>query len=935
MNVSISKVSTPNVLRSTTASTTRLVGRRTECELLDRLISAARAGTSDAIVVRGEAGIGKTALLDYLSDHAVGCRIVRSAGIESEVELAFAGLHLLCAPFLDRVERIPTPQAEALATAFGRRVGDPPDRFLVGLAVLSLLSDAGGAQPLVCLVDDAQWLDQASAQVLGFVARRLAVEAVVMIFAMRQPWDDRHLAGVPEVTVGPLRDQDARVLLASAIPGMLDVSVHERIVAEAAGNPLALLELPKTWTPAAFAGGFGLPDTKSVSGRIEESFRRRMAPLPDSSRKLMLVAAAEPVGDSDLIWAAAERLGIAAEAAGPATEVGLLDAGGNLRFRHPLVRSVVYRDASIADRRLVHAALADSTDPAENPDRRAWHLAAAASGPDEAVADELERSAGRAQARGGVAATAAFLQRAVALTDDPARQGERALAAAQASIQAGSFDAARTLLLTAEGRAMDESQRALVDLTRAHLAFASSRGNEATPLLLAAARRLEPLNVKLARETYLDGFSAAVFAARLNGGVGVPEVAAAARASARPPVGDATAADWLLDTFVAISDDYKAAVGHSRVALAKLTGEGISPQERQRWLWQGCVIALELWDDESAVNLSERSVQAARDRGSLSELALALSAYTPMLVFCGDFMTAISSVAETQSVEAATGIHSAPYGALILAAWRGDAPTARGLIDATIRDAGARGEGIGLAVAEYARAVLSNGLGRYEEALDAARSASEYREVVVENWGLSELIEPATRAGRTDLATEALGRLSAKAAATGTAWARGIEARSRALLSEGDAADELFQQAIDHLGRTRVRTELARARLLYGEWLRREGRRVLARDQLRIAHDFFTAAGMEAFAERARSELLATGERVRTRTFEARNDLTPQELQIAGLASEGLSNPEIGGQLFLSPRTVEWHLRKVFSKLGISARRELRTVLPTTARSPR
>jgi DNA-binding CsgD family transcriptional regulator len=850
------------------------------------------------------------------------------------MELAFAGLHQLCAPFLDRLDRIPTPQAEALGTAFGLRVGDPPDRFLVGLAVLSLLSDVGETQPLVCLVDDAQWLDQASAQTLGFVARRLAAEAVVMIFAMRQPWDDRHLAGVPDVIVAPLPDPDARELLVSVIPGRLDVSVRERIVAEARGNPLALLELPKAWTPAAFAGGFGLPDTASVSGRIEESFRRRMSPLPDPSRRLMLIAAAEPVGDHVLIWAAAERLGITVDAAEAVTAAGLLDAGTQLRFRHPLVRSVVYRDSPIADRRLVHAALAEATDPALDPDRRAWHLAAAASGPDEVVADELERSAGRAQARGGVAAAAAFLQRAVALTDDPGRQGERALAAAQASIQAGSFDVARALLLTAEGRATEEFQRALVDLMRAHLAFASSRGNEATPLLLAAARRLESLNLKLARETYLDAFSAALFGARLNDGVGVPEVAAAARASARPPSGDATAADLLLDTLVALSDDYATAIGHGRNALSKLSSEGVSPQERLRWLWQGCVIALELWDDESAANLSDRSVKAARESGTLSELALALSAYTPVVVFCGDFATAISSLAETHSVEAATGVRSAPYGALMLAAWRGDARTARELIEATIRDAGARGEGIGLAVAEYARAVLSNGLGRYDEALEAARSASEYREVVVENWGLSELIEPATRTGRIDLATEALDRLSVKAAATGTAWALGIEARSRALLSEGDMADDLFRRAIEHLSRTRVRIELARARLLYGEWLRREGRRVDAREQLRMAHDVFVATGIDAFAERARAELLATGERVRARTFETRDDLTPQELQIARLASDGLSNPEIGSQLFLSPRTVEWHLRKVFSKLGITTRRELRKALPSTQGPP-
>src|SRR5215213_2039535 len=333
----------------TSASESRLRGRCAECERLDRLISVARGGASGAMVVRGEAGVGKTALLDYLLIHAAGCRIARAAGVESEMELVFAGLHQLCGPFLDRLEHLPAPQREALGTAFGLRLGEPPDRFMVGLAVLSLLSDVAHTQPLVCLVDDAQWLDRASTQVLGFVARRLAAESVVILFGVRDPAQHPDLAGLPELTIGPLRVADARALLASVIPGRLDVSVRDRIVAEARGNPLALLELPGAWTPAAFAGGFGLPDAASVAARIEESFRRRLTPLPDDSRRLLLVAAAEPVGDPALVWAAAERLAIPAGAVGPATASGLLDAGPQLGFRHPLVRSVIYREAKLED----------------------------------------------------------------------------------------------------------------------------------------------------------------------------------------------------------------------------------------------------------------------------------------------------------------------------------------------------------------------------------------------------------------------------------------------------------------------------------------------------------------------------------------------------------------------------------------------------------
>ncbi|HEY6666726.1 MAG TPA: AAA family ATPase, partial [Propionibacteriaceae bacterium] len=624
------------MVTSTVRSDHPLQDRREERAALDALLLRARDGTSGAIVLRGQSGVGKTALLDELMARAASCRVVRASGVESEMELAFAGLHQLCAPLLSGLDRLPAPQRDALGTAFGIHSGDPPDRFLVGLAVLTLLSQAAAQQPLVCLLDDAQWLDRASAQVLGFVARRLAGESVVLIFARRDSVEVQELAGVSELTVAPLRDADARALLASAMPGKLDESVRNRIVAEARGNPLAILELPRGWTPAALAGGFGFPEGVSVSGRVEESFRRRFVALPEDSKRLLLVAAAEPVGDPGLILTAAGRLGISAEAADPATAAGLLEVGAQLRFRHPLVRSVVYGDAPEDDRRLVHSALAEATDPVLDPDRRAWHRAQATLGADEAVALELERSAGRAQARGGIAAAAAFLQRAVSLTEDPERRAERALAAAQASLQAASFDGVRGLLAIAEAGSTGEFQRALIDLMRAQLAFASNRGNEATPLLLAAAGRLERLNLKLARETYLDAFSAALFGARLNDGIGVPEVAAAARRAPRPPDDQVASADLLLDALVALNDGYAAAVPPARIALRKLSSEGISPAERLRWLWQGCVVALEMWDDESASLLSDNSVRIARETGTLSELALALSAYSPVLVFRGE-----------------------------------------------------------------------------------------------------------------------------------------------------------------------------------------------------------------------------------------------------------------------------------------------------------
>jgi DNA-binding CsgD family transcriptional regulator len=907
-----------------------LLGRADECVMLDALVEGVRRGESRSLVLRGEAGIGKTALLEYLVESASDLTVVQAVGVESEMELAYASLQQLCASLLDRLARLPAPQRQALEIVFGLSAGVVPDRFLVGLGVLSLFSAVAEERPLVCVVDDAQWLDQASALALAFVARRLLAEPVAIVFAAREP--GRELQDVTQLEVHGLRDEEARALLGSAVRFVLDARVGDRIIAETRGNPLALLELPRGLTAAQLAGGFGLVAAQGLSGRIEESFMRRLEAISDDARRLLLLAAAESVGDPLLLLRTSEQLGVAVSAVNAETD-GLLGIGARVAFRHPLVRSAVYRSATVSERRAVHLALAEATDRDADPDRRAWHLAAAAAGPDEHVALDLERSAGRAQARGGLVAAAAFLERAVALTEDPARRADRALAAAQASFQAGAFDVALGLLAAAEAGPLGEFQRARIDLVRAQLVLASSRRTEATPLLLAAARRLEALDISLARETYVDAFFAALIGARLNDSVGVPEVAQAARGVARRSDDEATTAGLLLDALVALADDYDAAVPLCREALQKISADKISPTQRLRW-FQGGTVALEVWDDESAYVLSQHHVQIARETGTLNELAPALNMHTPMLVFSGELAAAASAVAETQSVEEMTEIRTAPYGALVLEAWRGNPREARELIEKTLREAGSRGEGIGVATSEYARAVLCNGLGQYEEALVAARSASEYQEVVAENWGLSELIEPATRTGRTDLATDALNRLARKARAAGTDWALGIEARSRALLSEGDRAEGLFREAIGHLGRTRVRAELARTHLLYGEWLRREGRRVDARAQLRAALDQFVSMGMEAFAERARKELLATGEKARKRTVETRDDLTAQERQIAQLACDGLSNPEIGARLFLSPRTVEWHLRKVFGKLGVRSRYELANALAVAEPEP-
>jgi DNA-binding CsgD family transcriptional regulator/tetratricopeptide (TPR) repeat protein len=907
----------------------RLRGRRRECETLDRLVTSARAGRSRILVLRGEAGAGKTALLEYLLERASGCRIARAAGVESEMELAFAGLHQLCAAFLDRLECLPGPQRDALSTAFNLQGGDTPDRFAVDLAVLSLLSEVARERPLVCVVDDAQWLDRASAQALAFVARHLAAEPAAIVFAVRGTGDEHDLAGLEELAVHGLTEGDARALLDSAVMGPLDERVRDRIVAETRGNPLALLELACGLTPEELAGGYGLPDALARPGRIEECFRRRLAPLPETTRRLLLVAAAEPVRDPVLVWRAADQLGVRVEAAAAAASAGLIESGGQLRFCHPLVRSAVYRAASPEERQSAHRALAEATDADVDPDRRAWHRAHAAPGLDEDVAAELERSVGRARVRGGLAAAAAFCERAAELTPEPARRAQRALRAAQAKHQAGAPDAALRLLAMAQAGPLDELGRARAELLRAQLAGDPGRGRDASALLLKAAKRLEPLHLGLARDAYRDAFCAALTAGRLATRAGMPEVAAVARAvpsAPRPP----RAPDLLLDGLaVMTTEGYAAGAPILRRALTAFRSKEACPEEGLRWLPLACRVSHDVWDDESWSALSARLIELAREAGALTVLSAALRSGVGSQLLAGEFAVASSIAEEAEAVARATGNPAEPYGRLILAAWRGQEAEARQLIAATTAQMVARGEGQWLTAAHWATAVLANSLGRYDEALAAAEQCSECPdELGLAVRSMSELIEAAARTGAHERGTGALRRLVETTGAAGTDWALGVQARSRALLSDGESADRLYREAIERLGRARVRVELARAHLLYGEWLKRENRRVDAREQLRTAHRMLTAMGAEGFAERARRELLSTGEVVRRYTTETASELTAQEAQIARLAGDGHTNPEIGIQLFISARTVEWHLRKVFTKLGVSSRKELRRTLP-------
>jgi len=903
-----------------------VLGREREREILQRLLDDARVGHGAALVLHGEPGVGKTALLDVAVELGDDFNVARTAGVEGEMELPYAALQQLCAPMVETTERLPDPQREALAVAFGRSAGPAPDPLLVGLAILGLLSETAEERPLLCVVDDTHWLDDASARALAFLARRLLAEKIALLFAVRERGGA--LAGFPEINIGPLGRRDARTLLESVLPARVDERVLERIVAETRGNPLALLELPRGMTPTQLAGGFGLPEALPLSAQLEEHFARRLASVPPEGRRLLILAAADPTGDLALMSRAAERLKIPESAARTVGSDGLLDLRGGVVFRHPLARSAVYRAATADERSAVHRALADATDPQTDPDRRAWHRAQATAMPDEGVAAELDRSAARAQARGGFAAAAAFLERSSVLTLDPARRAGREFAAAQAKYEVGAFEEALTLAASAEHGPLNGLQRGELDLLRARISFAEERGNDAPKMLLTAAKDFEPLDTRRAREIYLEALSAALFAGRLAVECGAREVAAAALALPELPSPPA-AADLLLDGLAQmIAEGPATGTPAVRDALRAFSSGDLGADEGQRWWrWLAGRAAGFIWDYETWDSLTMRQIRGAREAGALAELPFALSTRVGVCLFGGDVSAASSLLDEANGLAEATGSQIVPpYGSLTVAAFRGREDELERAVETRTEEFLRHGEGMGLTLSSWATAVLNNGLARYEEAFVAAEIAAEDpHELWFSNFALVELIEAASRIGREDRATEALQILSTSTSASGTPWALGVEARSRALLAHGDDAEKLYREAIDGLEPTRLRVDLARTRLLFGEWLRRERRRLDAREHLRAAHGFFAEAGMEAFAERARIELRATGDQASERIPATLEQLTPQEAQVSRLVAQGHTNREIAAQLFISPSTVEYHLGKVFRKLDVKSRTQLAT----------
>ncbi|MCC9145001.1 MULTISPECIES: LuxR family transcriptional regulator [unclassified Arthrobacter] len=900
------------------------LGRAAERAAVDDLLSQARAGLSGALVVHGEAGIGKTALLEYARGRAdaSGFRVVSSVGVECETQFAFGGLHQLCAPLLDRMGALPEPQQTALGVAFGQQSGAVPDRFLIGLATLNLLAEAAEEGPLLCLVDDAQWLDEASAQVLTFVARRVAAEPMALVFTLRDPTDRdvRGFDGIPVVRLGGLDEADARELLAAADYVPLDDGMREHVVAEAHGNPLALLELARS-APAAWVVG-GFEPVPGITHRIEDTFRRRADSLPAPTRLLLLVAAADPTGEVALLWRAAAHLGIAGESAAPAEAAGLLEIDTRVRFRHPLVRSAVLRSAVPLERRRAHDALAAAIDPDVDPDRRAWHRAQAVLGTDEDAAAGLVRSADRARARGGVAAAAAFMEHAARLTPDPAARASRALEAAQDKHEAGA-DASELLKIAAAGP-LDPLQQARLELLRARIAFHLVRDSIGGGMLLHAARSLAPQDAALSRETYLHALEAAIVTGNFVRGRSIPEVAEAARA-APTPTWPQRPVDLLLDGLVeTFTQGYAAGVPGRRRALEAFVHEPdadtVDGANGCRWGWLAIRTAMSVFDDESLRSLAIRNVRVTREAGALATLPAALLGQSIMLVLSGE----IARAAEQNASAAATGAVPLLHAQLVLSAWRGHPTETAEAHAAIVRKAAGPAHGTEESLTQYAMSVLHNGLGDYPAAYAAGKRAYDSEAWRFNNMAHSEFIEAACRSGRQDSAAEALEQLSTRALASGTPWGLGLAARARALTSAGPKAEESYREAIEQLGRCRMAAHLARTHLVYGEWLRREGRRQDAREQLRTAHGMLLDMGAEAFAARAARELRATGEHPRKRSAQPADSLTAHEMHIARLVATGATSREVATELFLSPRTIDAHLRNIFRKMGVTSRRQLR-----------
>ena len=893
-----------------------LIGRSAETRVLSTFLDDLRAGSGGALVLRGHAGTGKTALLRELADTAAqaGMRLAQAVGTEAEIAFDYAGLHQTLAPFLGGMKDLPDPQRAALETAFGLAAGQAPGRYAVGLATLMLLTDVAERQPVLCVVDDAQWLDRVSQDVLAFVARRLLVDRVGLVFALRE--GEEHapaLSGFSELEVRALGPEAGRELLEFAAGGRVAGPLARRVLSEAAGHPLTLIELG-----GELREGRAIPDAvpglpMRVGERLERLYLDRVRDLTPAAQTLLLVAAAERLGNPEQVRRATEMLGFDPEVAMLPEVRRTLSLSPRVTFSHPLMRAAAYWGASPSERRRVHAALAKVTDPSTDPDRQAWHVAQATDGSDEAVARELEASADRARRRGGWESEQTFLRRAAELTPDPARAAARRLAAAEAGLVAGDLAGAAALAGQAVPHLADPL--ALARARRVQGIFLQAEGSvaEAARTLVDAAREMGPVDPRLARDTLFEAFSVA----QLEGWAKAAEVVSAVREL--PAHAAESPGDRLLEGFADVGDG-RTAAGYTELregvrALAAARGcQETGVPRLVAWLYaSGLVFEHSTWTD-----LERFWIPAFRDRGAIAALVPALYSLAYDHLRAGRLNAAEAALAEGRDLAEATGDQgwgpSFDQADVWLLGLRGASVEARALADRLLGESipGVWRDTVHLAVAE-----LELGVGRYEAALDAAIEARAL-------WSLltpEDVVEAAMRCGRPEIARAAIEDFSPLAEAAGTPWALGLAARCQALLKGDDpTADDDYQNSIDYLQRTPVALAVARTRLVYGEWLRRQRRRRDARDQLGIALESFEQMHAHGFADRARVELAATGEHRRRQVDPAGAGLTPQELQIAQLASGGATNRDIATRLFLSAATVEYHLRSVYQKLGINRR---------------
>ena len=913
-----------------------IVGHRAQCEAIARLLDALRDGFGGVMVLTGEPGVGKTRLLEHAADTAGDVTVVRLVGVETETRLAYGALHRLLRPFLTRLGNLPQHQRDALRSVFGLTVAEPEqrpsDRFLVGLATLTLLADVAADWPMLCLVDDVHWLDRESAEALAFVARRLHADSLGLVFAARDGAAQlRQLDALPTVHVEGLPAEEAKTLLASGVPGYLDQAVADRIVAGTGGNPLALLELAAHLGSEQLAGVAPLPDPLPVNAMLEEHFQRSVAALPADTRTLLLLMAATPTDDRATLWRAAGALGLSARAALPAVRAGILDRGKTFDFRHPLIRSAVY-SAADGERRRIHAVLAATS----APDRRAWHLAEAAERTDDDVAAELEAASDRAQSRGGYSEQALFLSRAAELTTDPAMRAERYLGAAAAHLMSGDWAAGQTVLDLAAPH-LAGSARARARRIRASVEMFHIRAGDVPAMLLDAAAELGTADPAMTWELLYEATHAAIVGGDRLAGTTLEHVAKLTADAWHDPAPPLWSPDPLMQGLareIAYGYDQGApAIGE---ALRRLRGADELRELNSPFSVIVSFAADELWDIEAKREIAGRLAAVDRSRGALYGLSLALVVLAATELWQGRFAAAEDHYVEADDYSVATGFGGGgEINRALLYAWTGRGRELHAAVRVMRSLAGTHGLGSQDRLAALALSIFELGRGRYREALGHALPSFTQDSLPLGNLMLPYVVEAGVRGGDRGAATAALERIEQRASIAGTPWALGSLARCRALMSDGDAAEGLYLESIELLGKVPVAVELAWSRLLFGEWLRRRRRRADARVQLRAAYESFESWGAAGFAERARIELLATGETARRRGVETRFDLSPQERQVASLAVAGLTNPEIATRLFVTTSTVEFHLNKVFRKLGITSRKQIASVLRDMGLDPR